>query len=269
MTDIDSIAAEAFAILGTGGHTRPFTQRYPGFDAPKAYHVTAAVRAKREARGERPVGRKIGFTNRTIWHEYDVYEPMWGYVYDSTARDLANVSGAFGLSTLSEPRIEPEIVFGIARPPSAGMDDRALLGCIAWVAHGFEIVQSIFPGWRFAAADTVAAYGLHGALFIGPRHPVGNDIDGWLKKLTTFEIDLSRNGAHVDHGRALNVMEGPISSIRYMLQLLAKDPVNPPLVAGEVVTTGTLTRAMPIFAGETWSTKLAGIELEPATITFT
>ena len=29
-----------------------------------------AVRAKREARGERPIGRKIGFTNRTIWWSY-------------------------------------------------------------------------------------------------------------------------------------------------------------------------------------------------------
>jgi len=31
-----------------------------------------------------PVGRKIGFTNRTIWAEYNVYGPICGYVYNRT-----------------------------------------------------------------------------------------------------------------------------------------------------------------------------------------
>jgi 2-oxo-3-hexenedioate decarboxylase len=37
------------------------------------------------------------------------------------------------------------------------MDDAVLLTCIEWVALGFEIVQSIFPAWKFSPADTVAA----------------------------------------------------------------------------------------------------------------
>jgi 2-oxo-3-hexenedioate decarboxylase len=47
------------------------------------------------------------------------------------------------------------------------MDETALLACIDWVAHGFELVQSIFPGWKFSAPDAAAAFGLHGALLIG------------------------------------------------------------------------------------------------------
>ena len=54
---------------------------------------------------------------------------------------------------LTEPKIEPEIMFGFVAAPSPGMDDAALLSCIAWVAHGFEIAQSIFPDWKFSAAD--------------------------------------------------------------------------------------------------------------------
>jgi 2-oxo-3-hexenedioate decarboxylase len=38
----------------------------------------------RETRGEMPSGRKIGFTNRTIWAEYNVYGPIWGYVHNRT-----------------------------------------------------------------------------------------------------------------------------------------------------------------------------------------
>jgi hypothetical protein len=34
--------------------------------------------------GARPVGRKIGFTNRAIWPKYGVHQPIWGTVYDET-----------------------------------------------------------------------------------------------------------------------------------------------------------------------------------------
>lgn len=268
MADIEAIAGEAFAVLHTGRQIAAFSQRYPDFTMADAYGVTDLVRRKREAGGERPIGRKIGFTNRTIWAEYDVYAPMWGFVYDSTVRNLGDLTSGFPLGRVAEPRVEPEVIFRFASAPSPDMDERALLGCIEWVSHGFEIVQSIFPGWKFSAADTVAAYGLHGALFIGPTHPVAGREDEWLATLSRFEIDLYQDGAHIDHGRAANVMDGPVSALRHLVGLLASDPLNPPLAAGEIVTTGTLTRAMPVAAGQKWSTKLTGIELEPVELQF-
>jgi 2-oxo-3-hexenedioate decarboxylase len=266
--DIQAIAAEAFAVLGTRRQVAPFSDRRPDFGLDDAYRVAAAVRAKREAGGERPVGRKIGFTNRTIWAEYNVHAPMWGYVYDRTVRDLPAGGADVSLTGLAEPRIEPEIAFGLASAPDPDMNNRALIGCIGWVAHGFEIVQSIFPAWRFLAADTIAAYGLHGALWIGPRHAVAGRSDDWGRELSAFEIDLFRNGVVADHGRAANVLDGPVSALRHLVQLLAADPVNPPLAAGEIVTTGTLTRAFPVAAGETWTTELTGVPLEGARLGF-
>src|SRR5262245_9517187 len=173
---IDAIASAAFAALDAGRQIAPFSTQVGGFTLEDAYRATDAVRRLREARGERPIGRKIGFTNRTIWAEYGVYAPIWGFVYDRTVHELADVRTGFPLAGLAEPRIEPEIMFGLAAPPTPDMDEPALLACIDWVAHGFEIVQSIFPNWQFAAADTVAAFGLHGALLIGPRHPVAPNL---------------------------------------------------------------------------------------------
>jgi 2-oxo-3-hexenedioate decarboxylase len=267
--DIQDIAKEAFAVLGTGRQVAPFSSRHPDFGLEDAYRVTAAVRVLRETRGERPVGRKIGFTNRTIWAEYNVHAPMWGYVYDRTVPDLPKEGMDVSIRDLAEPRIEPEIAFGLATAPAAGMDKQALLGCIDWVAHGFEIVQSIFPNWTFLAADTIAAYGLHGALLIGPRHSIASRTDDWALELSAFEIDIFRNGALADHGRAANVLDGPLFALRHLVELLAADPLNPPLTAGEVVTTGTLTRAFPVTAGEVWTTELTRIPLEGARIRFT
>src|SRR5215216_1430580 len=100
--DVAGIAAEAFGVLDAGRHIAPFSARIPGFALNETYHVIAAVRQLRETRGETPVGRKFGFTNRMTWPDY---APMWGYVYDRTVHDLAGLGDSFSLAGLAEPRI--------------------------------------------------------------------------------------------------------------------------------------------------------------------
>jgi len=265
---IQAVAAEVFGTLDTGRQIEPFSSRISSFNLDYAYRVTAAVRQMRETRGEMPMGRKIGFTNRTIWAEYNVYEPIWGYVYNRTVHNLSEIGDAFSLVGLAEPRIEPEIVFKLAVAPAPGIDERTLLAGVDWVAHGFEIVQSIFPGWQFSAPDTVAAFGLHGALLIGPRHSIATHAEDWSRTLSTFEVDLKRDDTVLDHGRATNLLGGPVSALRHLIDILARDQVNPPLAAGEIVTTGTLTHALPVSAGETWTTELTGVGLDGICVRF-
>lgn len=260
------IAAEAAAAFNSGSHrVPPFTARHPNLTMDDAYRVTALVHEIRLAQGYKPVGRKIGFTNRRLWDEYGVRAPIWGYVYDRTLHDLAT---PLPLAPYSAPKIEPEIMFGLAKAPSPGMDDAALLKCVDWVAHGYEMVQSIYPDWTFTAPDTVIADAMHAALLIGSRYKTGKNAGEWLRTLTSFEIELFCGGKPMDGGHALNVLEGPLSTIRYLMDLLARDPDNPPLAAGEIVSTGTLTRALPVKPGETWMTKLKGIALEGVSLRF-
>ena len=56
----------------------------PGLTAEAGYAGARALHAHRLAQGWKPLGRKIGFTNRTLWERYGVHEPMWGTVYDRT-----------------------------------------------------------------------------------------------------------------------------------------------------------------------------------------
>ena len=255
------IAAEAFAALENGRQITPFSSRPAGLSIEDAYRVMPLVRQMYEAGGAKAIGRKIGFTNRTIWAQYGVYAPIWGYVFDRTVHDLAGIE-SLPVAQFSEPRIEPEIVFGLGATPTPQMDEAALSSSIAWVALGFEIVQSIYPGWKFAAADTIAANGVHGALVIGPRHPFGSRPAEWEKTLSAVELDLDCDGRPIDHGHAGNVLGGPVLALRHLVGLLATDPVNPPLAAGEIVSTGTLTKAMPVRSGEIWAAIPAGIALD-------
>jgi len=72
----------------------------------------------------------------------------------------------------------------------------------------------------------------------------------------------------MDRGHARNVLGGPLSALRHFVGVLAKDDVNPNLAAGEIVTTGTLTRALPIKPGETWTTTVSGIPLGSISVRF-
>ena len=264
---IETIACEVLAALDARYQISPLAARYPGLDLPAAYAVGARVAQMRQSRGEHAVGRKLGFTNRNIWAEYNVYAPIWGYVYDTTVSNVEHGTATFDLSTVVEPRIEPEITLSLKRAPEPGMDEAALLDCLDWVAHGFEIVQSLFPGWKFSSADTVAAFGLHGALLLGPRHAITPDNKrAWFEMLSSFEVGLSRNGQDIDTGHAANVLGGPLTALKNVVEVLAQDPLNLQLKGGEFVTTGTITRAFPIAANETWRTTFSGAPFEGLTV---
>jgi 2-keto-4-pentenoate hydratase len=256
-------------LLDAAAHHRsvePFSRSVPGFDVTRAYAVSEALHRARLARGERPIGRKIGFTNRTIWEEYGVYEPIWGFVYDTTVRFADGPRATLEVGHFAEPRIEPEIVLHFRTAPPATRDESELLASIDWIAHGFEIVQSPFPDWKFQVADTVAVNGLHGALVVGPRIPVAA-IPDCVHKLREFTISLAREGVVRAEGGGANVLDSPLLALAYLLEVLRGLPQFPPVAAGEIVTTGTLTAALPVRAGEIWTTTLAGIELAGLTLT--
>jgi len=260
---MEDTAARAALILATqaqGRQIAPMTDADPGFDLPAARRVAHAVSAARMARGERMVGRKIGFTNVTIWDEYGVHAPIWGPVWDRT---LHPADRPLPIGHLVEPRIEPEIILRLGAAPEPGMGPEDLIACVDALAHGFEIVQSLYPGWRFRAPDTVAAFALHGALVTGPFVPLPPAARAdWGARLAGFGIELWRDGVLMDAGRAANVLGGgPMAALAHLVAELAADPLAPPLTAGEIVSTGTLTRALPVAGGERWSTRLSGLPL--------
>jgi 2-oxo-3-hexenedioate decarboxylase len=265
---IGEIASEALAIFGAGRQVASYASRYAGFDLTEAYEVVDRVRDMRAARGETAIGRKIGFTNRAVQITYGVHGPIWNYMFDSTVRDLAAIDCRFDLSGLTEPRIEPEIVFHLSAPPRPEMGAEELLGCIDWAAHGFEIVQSIFPNWTFTAADSVAAYGLHGAFLLGAKHAIDDTPGVWAHALSSFTVELASDDGVNRRGHATNVLGGPLEALRFLVRQLAASPAGAPLRPGELVTTGTLTDAMPVVAGQTWSTRLSGVPLEGLRVRF-
>lgn len=256
---VEALAAELIALHDAPREVSPFTEHHPGLSTEVSYAAAARLHSHRMERGWQPRGRKIGFTNRSLWARYGVHEPVWGTVYDRTLAFAEEDRASVSLADLVQPRIEPEVCFGLAATPR----DRsrpALLAAIAWVAHSVEIVQCHHPGWKVKAADCAADNGLHGRLVVGTRVQAA-DIAALADRLPALQVTLLRSGAVVDRGVGANVLGSPLESLGYLVDLLARQPEAPPLRAGEVVTTGVLTDAHPVRPGEIWSTVLEGLPL--------
>lgn len=256
----DALARRLLAAADEASSIAPISGERGDFDLASGYDVGARVARLREARGERVAGWKIGFTNKAIWEEYGATAPIWGPMYDTTVVETTEGVAECAAAAFAEPRIEPEVAFRLGAEPRPDMDEAALLTCIDGVAHGFEVVQSVFPGWRFQAPDTVAAFGLHGCLHHRGFAAVDDAAD-WLRGLSDFTIALLRDDEEVDRGVAANVLGGPLTALRHFVAARRDDPLARPLSAGDVVTTGTVTRAFPIAAGERWSTRIEGLPL--------
>jgi 2-oxo-3-hexenedioate decarboxylase len=228
---------------------------------PSAYAAALAVRALRIARGERPAGYKIGFTNRTIWSRYAVFTPIWGSMWNTTVVECEG-AGAVSLTHLCQPRIEPEAVFGFKATPraDAGLDD--LFASLDWIAPGFEIVQSHRPDWKFTAPQTVADAGLHGRLLVGPKTRVSGlagNADELDRALAAARVRLSRNGASVEEGVGANVLDSPLRALMHFLAELRSCPGATDVTAGDMVTTGTWTDAWPVQPGEQWTARFDSV----------
>jgi 2-oxo-3-hexenedioate decarboxylase len=264
------LADALIACQDHAGTLAPITSGDPTFDVPRAYEVLAAINARREAQGWMPVGRKIGFTNRTIWERYGVYQPMWAPVWSHSVHFAEHGAATLPLAGFVRPRIEPEVVFKLGAAPPSGDDSMALIAAVEWIAAGFEIVQSIFPDWRFAAADCTAASGLHAALLVGtPLAVTAANRADIVSRLPSFELTLARDGAGVDRGVGSNVLGSPLNALAHLGRVLAAQPRFAPLAAGEIVTTGTVTDAWPVKRDETWQSHYGSLGVEGLRLRFT
>lgn len=266
-TIINKVAQEVEEAQDNCIQIAPFTSRLEQFSISDAYKVADIIHKRRTEAGYTPVGRKLGFTNKEMWSVYGVCEPIWSYVYDKTVRQLSDGQGRCHIRNYAEPKIEPEIVLHFSASPPVDASPLELLECIDWIAHGIEIVQSHYPGWEFKAQDTIADRALHAELFTGEPLPVRQINQDLVKALEEFRLDLFCNSDLCEQGVGRNVLGSPLKAVSYLITILSdfsglSDQIQAaPVQAGELITTGTLTTACPVRAGQLWSTSIEGIPL--------
>ena len=212
--------------------------------------------------GATSIGRKIGFTNRNMWAGVRRLRADLGrHLRHDRTLDRARRPGRRDASAGAEDRAGNR-----ARPrrradtgDEPGRDRRNdRLDRARFRGRAVDLSRLAIQGCRLHRRWR-AAWGA----FRGPRRAVGKRRSRRTcgNALRPDESRFTGTTKQSTRASAANVLDGPIQALAHLVEVLGRDPHNPPLRAGEMVTTGTLTRAFPVRRGERWSTRIEGVDL--------
>jgi 2-keto-4-pentenoate hydratase len=203
-----------------------------------------------------------------MWRVLKLDTLTWAHMYDDTVHYAEHGAATLSLGRMCSPKIEPQIDFKLKKPLAAGeLDPSAVLDAVEWLALGFEIIDCVFPGWKFQPADFVAAFGFHASLIVGePRAVEPAAVATLVEALPRFKLRLMKNGELVEEGSGKNSLRSPVLCVGELAAALFRQPGAEPLAAGELISSGTLTASVAISPGETWRAEVDGIDLTALTL---
>jgi len=262
--EIENFARELMSAYETGQMVNVPPSERPGFDLDAAYKVEGMLKKFREAAGRRSVGQKIGYANKAMWRILKLETLVWAHMYDDTVHYSDRNSATLSIAHPRSLKIEPEIVFCLRERANAegAPDATPALMRTEWLAIGFEIIDCPFPDWKFQPSDFVASFGLHAALVIGEKIPVRPEaIPTLVDELSSFKVQMSRNGAFVEEGSGRNALKNPALCLAELSKAIARRFPENPLSPGEIVSSGTLTTGHATGTGDEWTVDVEGISL--------
>ncbi len=249
---IAELGSELYAALRAGDTLTPLTEREPGIDIDDAYAVSLQFLRRREADGERVIGKKIGVTSKAVQDMLGVHQPDFGFLTDRMHyADGANVSlrGA----GLIQPKAEGEIAFVLNKDlRGPGVTETDVLDATEYVCPCFEIVDSRIADWQIAIQDTVADNASCGVFVLGEARVDPRSLD-----LAAVEMEVRRNGESIAKGLGAAVQGHPATAVAWLANTLGRYQI--PFLAGEIILSGSLAPLLQIDAGDQFEMSLSGI----------
>jgi 2-keto-4-pentenoate hydratase len=209
------------------------------------YEIASRVIDRRLERGEEGglAGYKIGFTSAAVREDLAVEEPAFGRLLDRTVSSAAVDSSEF-----IAPRIEPEITFVLGERPYDSLADGDALDAVRAIVPAIEIVDCRIRDWDFTPPEAIADNALAAALLVGEeRSPSGLD-GGHGPDLTREQVAVEIDGQQVAAGTGAAVLGHPVRALTWLADALAERGET--LAAGDLVSTGSITRPIPIEPGQ-------------------
>ena len=138
-----------------------------------------------------------------MWRALKLETLVWAHMYDDTVRYAERNDATLSIARMIAPKIEPEIVVQAEAPARRRATPAAVLEAVEWLALGFEIIDCVFPDWKFQPADFVAAFGLHAALdrrrAASTVEPADDRVSS-STELAQFTVRLLKNDELVEEG---------------------------------------------------------------------
>lgn len=228
----------------------PLRNRYPDISMDDAYQISLDLLARRQADGERLIGKKIGVTSKAVQDMLNVFQPDFGFLTDKMI-----FSDQIPVSTqMIQPRAEGEIAFVLKKPLSGpGVTEADVLAATEAVMPCFEIVDSRIEDWKITIEDTVADNASCGFFAINDKAAKDpNKVD-----LVNCEMIVNKNGQFLSKGTGAAALGNPLTCVAWLANTLGQYGVN--LEAGDIILSGSLVPLEPVKAGDSMSLSISSL----------
>ena len=242
-------AARSRSLIGR------LTDEHPDLSLEDGFEIQDALRQLYLADGARLVGAKLGTTSRAKQVQVGIDHPLHGFLTDTMRLETGD---PLIVSSLGQPRVEPEIAFVMGRD----LDDPAatasvVLAATEAVCPAFEVIDSRFRDYGFRLPDVVADNTSSGRFVLGGMLTPPAGID-----LRLVGCVFEHNGALVATAAGAASLGHPAASVAALVRRLAERGEG--LRAGDVILSGGLTAAVPARAGDVFAVtfdRLGSLEL--------
>ncbi|WP_338466217.1 fumarylacetoacetate hydrolase family protein [Novosphingobium sp. ZN18A2] len=251
------LSDELFDALRNRAPIPLISARHPELDIDEAYRISLGVLERRQADGERLVGKKIGLTAKAVQQMVGVDEPDFGFL--TNAMQFADGGTVTIADSMMTPMVEAEIALVLKSTlPTDGVTPEMVMDATEFAAASLEIVDTRFDTPKITIVDTVADNASSALFVLGKDRVDPREVD-----LVTMKCELFRNGDKLSQGLGAAVLGSPFISAAWLANRLGAFGVA--LEAGDVVLPGSLVPFAPIAAGDTFVAEFEGLGLVSAT----
>ena len=236
---LDFAQASATPIRASGA--------WPELTLDDAYATQTALLSRRLARGERPVGLKLGFTSEAKMRQMGVDELIVGQLTDGMQ---VPDDGTIDLGALIHPRVEPEVAFLVGSDVDLADPEVDLEAAISGVTVGLEIIDSRYDGFRFDLPRVVADNTSAAVFVLGTWRPL-DEVD-----LGDLPVTMRIGDDVVARGTTAAILGHPLHTLPRLVALGRRFGLQIP--AGSVVLAGAATEAVPLRPGPV-TAEIAGL----------
>lgn len=219
--------------------TPQITLEHTALTLADAYAIQHLLVHRRQQRGERRIGMKMGLTSRAKMIQVGVNEMSWGRLTDGM---LLEEGGELSKSAYIHPRLEPELAFLIGKPLSGKVTAAQALAAVDGVAPAMELIDSRYKDFKFTLNDVVADNSSSAGLVVGSWCSPGQD-------LSNLGVVLEVNGMVVETGSTAAILGHPVRSLVAAARLAGE--AGETLHPGDIIMSGGITAAHTLAVGET------------------
>ena len=229
-------------------------------DVERAYEIQTKWSELRTGRGERIIGRKIGLTSLAMQEQLGVGEPDYGNLWSSRHFSVTEGRVEIPAEPFLQPFLEGEIAFLIGERVGENATPEDVLAATEALAVAVEVVDSRIEDWNIKLPDTIADNASYGGFAVGPWSQSLREVD-----LRPVGMLISKDGTQVAEGLGAASLGHPAKAVAWLANKLVSFGTS--LEPGDVVLSGSLSRAVPVKRGDEFVIEAHG--QRPLSVSFT